>query len=66
MKCVSDGLVEVLGEASVSDAGGIVSEHVDRRIDDTHRHHLPIGRQHYIQAPDKRASFLHRCIGKVV
>jgi len=37
--------VEVLSEAGVSDTGGVVSEHVNSRVNDAHCHHLPVCRQ---------------------
>jgi len=36
--------VEVLSEARVGDAGGVVAEHVNSRVDDAHCHHLPVRR----------------------
>ena len=41
--------VQVLREAGVGDAGGVVAEHVNGRVDDAGRHHLPTGRQNYIK-----------------
>jgi len=37
--------VEVLSEARVGDTCGVVAEHVNSRVDDAHRHLLPVRRQ---------------------
>jgi len=40
-----DSPVQVLSEARVGDAGGVVAEHVNSRVDDADSYHLPVRRQ---------------------